>query len=338
MKLHLTICFFSLITLGSLTAQTCEIPPILLEKYEKDVKHLTLIRMEQLNAPELSAVQIPQHWQDTIWEGLAAIFNSDTYYRDEVFDKYCIHHRSWTVQDYMRISNSLYIRPDTNVTWFQNWEDGNIITGDPYIDSLFQKYGFENVYLPFPGLGTFNTSTDLNLNLKALADSLLLSPDITLTEPKNFVGGSDIIRYQIIDGQRYYDFTMGWGDCLSGCIHYLTWSFQVDQDCNAYFLGYTGETNNLPDPTNCNISEVSSTFELEEFSTLNIFPNPANDFINIYSLEESFKELEYSIFDFTGQKLQSGFFQNKIEIDISNFPKGVYVISVDGENLKIVKE
>ncbi|MFK7775430.1 MAG: T9SS type A sorting domain-containing protein [Saprospiraceae bacterium] len=334
MKNYLSIWLIFFFSIVNLTAQNCEISPILLDEYEKDVKHLTLIQMEQFNAQELNNIEIPQNWQDTIWEGLAAIFNSTSPYRDEIFDEYCVHHNSWTVSDYMRISNSINIRPETNVSWFQNWESGNIITGDPYIDSLTQKYGFVDIYLPFPSLGIFNMTTEQNLNLNALTDSLLLSSHITLAEPKNFAGGADLVRYQNIDGQRYYYFSIGWGDCQSGCIYYLTWTFQVDEDCNVSFLGYTGETNNLPDPKNCDISTVSSTTELLESSTFNIFPNPANNFINIYSEERNSRKFKYSIYDFTGKELIAGSFQNNIEIDISILTKGIYVISIDDNNWK----
>ena len=44
-----------------------------MDNYEKDVKYLTIIRMEAVDAFELNDPEISQIWQDTIWEGLAAI-------------------------------------------------------------------------------------------------------------------------------------------------------------------------------------------------------------------------------------------------------------------------
>ena len=100
------------VTFNYIQSQECCLKQYLGEDYEIDVKHLALLRMEQFDVPQQEEVIIDQLWQDTIWEGLTAIFYSDSYGRDQVFDEYCLHHRHWNLDDFQRISQRMYVRPD----------------------------------------------------------------------------------------------------------------------------------------------------------------------------------------------------------------------------------
>lgn len=65
---------------------------------------------------------------------------------------------------------------------------------------------------------------------------------------------------------------------------------------------------------------------------ITIYPNPANDFISIKSIEIG---IEYSIYDIKGTLLTSGNTDNFI--DISNFPCGVYFIKLNNKIHKFTK-
>ncbi len=245
------ISILLLFVIVNLHAQVCCVPQTLREKYDRDVKHLVLLRMELFNSPSLNEIDISQTWQDSIWQGLAAIFHSNSPGRNAVFNAYCIHHDDWNSQDYPRVPNSIYVRLDPAAPWFANWVGGSISTNVPFLDSLLAKHGFETVNFAFQFINVFRLTTSKNINLKPLCILLEQSNEIIYAEPVPGVGGSQRITYNRMNGGSRFDFYQGWDDCPSGCISWYIWSFFVDDFCNAIYLGGSGSSS-LPAPPNCN--------------------------------------------------------------------------------------
>jgi protein subunit release factor A len=74
---------------------------------------------------------------------------------------------------------------------------------------------------------------------------------------------------------------------------------------------------------------------VEGNETVRIFPNPASDLINVES-SQALKRID--IFNSAGKLVQSTQTGEKaIRMNIAGLPKGLYVVSVDGRELKIVK-
>ncbi len=72
---------------------------------------------------------------------------------------------------------------------------------------------------------------------------------------------------------------------------------------------------------------------IENAKELNIFPNPTNHWINIVC--NSINNPYVNIYSITGQlqiKTQSK------KIDLSELPKGIYIVEVGGEKFKIIKK
>lgn len=70
-------------------------------------------------------------------------------------------------------------------------------------------------------------------------------------------------------------------------------------------------------------------------NNLNIYPNPAKDFVNIDALEDRFN---YRIIDIHGRILISGVSTSeKFRIDLSELVPGIYYIIIDNKKYKIVK-
>lgn len=90
-----------------------------------------------------------------------------------------------------------------------------------------------------------------------------------------------------------------------------------------------------PDSTT-GINEISDT----DFQ-LNIFPNPANDFIICNLMFDSNNKIEIKIMDVNGKavfskQLQQSFKNQQVKIDISNFSQGIYIAEVnDGKNKSV---
>ncbi len=64
---------------------------------------------------------------------------------------------------------------------------------------------------------------------------------------------------------------------------------------------------------------------------ISVWPNPANNCVFLYSAAGS--ATTFRIIDITGKQLIAGNFNTSLRIDISDFKKGVYFISVSSENL-----
>lgn len=318
-------------------SQNCEVNPILADYYEKDVKHLAILRMEMFDALELSNPEISQVWQDTIWEGLAAIFNADFLARDEVFDQYCIHHDSWSTGDFLRITEKMVVLIDSSASWQQNWIDGIITTDHPIIDSLLFKYGFEEVR-PWISSSTtkFTLTTNRFLNVRPIADSLETVAEVLIAEPKSNFGGSRQIRYQNNNGIRTYDFIIGYGDCFNGCIFNYGWRFQVDESCNASFAGNWGSNdgNEFPPPLNCDISQITSNRNEMDNTQIQIYPNPSENQITIFKNDGQDEILEYKMIDFLGNEIQKGTIINGQNLNINHLPIGCYIILIQDQKGK----
>jgi len=74
---------------------------------------------------------------------------------------------------------------------------------------------------------------------------------------------------------------------------------------------------------------------VEGNETVRVFPNPASDLLTVESAQ-ALNRIE--IFNSAGKLVQSAQTGEKaIRLNIAELPKGLYVISVDGRDLKIVK-
>ena len=85
----------------------------------------------------------------------------------------------------------------------------------------------------------------------------------------------------------------------------------------------------------CNTTVDVSNIDIDE-STFNLYPNPANDFIDI---ETDFKNCYFSVFDVTGKLIfKEKIIQNKTRIDLSNYANGLYFIQLQSDKHMISKK
>ena len=79
-----------------------------------------------------------------------------------------------------------------------------------------------------------------------------------------------------------------------------------------------------------------STSSIEDFSTvsLNIFPNPANTYVNI----EFSKSFALSIFNLSGELVHNDFSDGSLGVDLVSFSKGIYILEILSDNRKYRKK
>ncbi|NEV92595.1 T9SS type A sorting domain-containing protein [Psychroflexus sp. YR1-1] len=89
----------------------------------------------------------------------------------------------------------------------------------------------------------------------------------------------------------------------------------------------------------------SESLSSEEFAsrTFKVYPNPAQDVLNIETVSTSSQKLEFEIYSLLGQKVARGSFEDKLSnYDISSLSTGVYLIVISDDNnlketLKLIK-
>lgn len=83
------------------------------------------------------------------------------------------------------------------------------------------------------------------------------------------------------------------------------------------------------------ISGIYSVGDIDINNTLNVYPNPAKDHVNlILSIQKKYENTTYSIVNSLGQTVLEGkksFVSNKLDIDISSIPAGLYFIQIHAD-------
>lgn len=120
---------------------------------------------------------------------------------------------------------STHLLVKTNATWAEAWHQGNIHTGERYIDSLGEEYGLNNVQ--GDPLNWFLLSFSAPKQMRRLALLYKNHPDVIYAEPNWYMGDGDRIQYFKKDNVQHFVFSRGWGDCPAGCISRFNWYVSV---------------------------------------------------------------------------------------------------------------
>lgn len=321
----------------------CTVLPVLLNYYDRDIKHLALCRMFQTHSPDTVLVTIPQEYIDTIAEGMAGIVNAIPAIpaSDSVFNLYCVHNRHGCINE-----SGYFVKVDKSYAWTDAWQNLQALTGDPLMDTIMVRYSLFVERFDCNSSGCYaKINSDNTWNSYALCDTLELVPGVIWADLSGMSGDDSYIGYNVISDERYFDFSFEWGDCMSGCGYHHIWKFKVSPACEVTFLGM--ETNYyffswgvepFPDPINCNIFQ--SIKEINDTHFLSIYPNPSSTNITI---ESSSIPSQLSILNLNGQKLiNRQITEPSAAIDISSLPGGVYFIKLKNEKTvevrKIIKQ
>jgi Secretion system C-terminal sorting domain len=343
-KTPLLIAFVFIINfLHAQVPSSCTVPSLLAQKYERDVKQLATKRLLQLQSPDTALVHIPIVHTDSIFGGLAAIFNATSIpERDSVFNLYCVHNiNGWPIQ-----YAGYLVQVDTTNAWTTAWQNLTTTTGNPLMDSITSRYHLTISNFYNWGIGNYaELATDSSYNTQALIDSLLLVNGVLTAELNGIIGGAGFIEYNIQNNARYYYFYFEFADCFDGCDNYRKWKFRVNSDCSVDYLGFDNWSvwnpplHPFPGPVNCNTFTNVPDGNLPAASCL-VFPNPSNGIVQI----------ELSGFDLTGNAVlvihsllgetvhTAAVTNERFAVDLSNKAKGVYFLTLDNGQQRVIKK
>ena len=115
----------------------------------------------------------------------------------------------------------------TEASWNQPWRDGNIITGENYIDSLGMVFNLNSVNLSGIYNEYFSLSFSFPLKTPLLAELYEKQEDIIWASANGYGGDGDNIEMLQVRDSLLFAFSIGIGDCPSGCIYRYYWYISV---------------------------------------------------------------------------------------------------------------
>ncbi|KAA5823616.1 T9SS type A sorting domain-containing protein [Algibacter amylolyticus] len=95
-----------------------------------------------------------------------------------------------------------------------------------------------------------------------------------------------------------------------------------EAEYNVFNNGYNPTYTEIQGTTTC--STLSVNTEVKN-SSIRIFPNPSNNFIQISGISET---LSYSLYDTLGKAVKQGSISNNEKININSLPKGLYYLNI----------
>ncbi|MFT5435713.1 MAG: hypothetical protein ACI840_000351, partial [Ulvibacter sp.] len=93
---------------------------------------------------------------------------------------------------------------------------------------------------------------------------------------------------------------------------------------------------------NINVAGVLGISENQLSSTISLYPNPANNRVNIAVNDNTYDSIRIKVFNSLGQKLQStesnGQSTNNFSLDVSNLATGLYFINIEADGVTVSKK
>ncbi|MGB3078542.1 MAG: hypothetical protein WBB31_05640, partial [Saprospiraceae bacterium] len=230
-RLFYLLAFIILVFANNAGGQiNCIAPDSIIEKYKDDADRLALRKIVRRHLTYEDSVEIPKIISDSFLNELLAVYNAvGIPERDTVINLFNIH----TFPD--MIMRTVVVAADSNLNWMQQLHNGVIPTGYHTLDSIIAKYDLTideyNTWSNWFSWHAVYFKSQVNYNIPALATAFETLPDVYFSEPTNFAGDGDDISDELvfIVGENFGHnlfYSVGWGDCLSGCIARRAWWFK----------------------------------------------------------------------------------------------------------------
>lgn len=211
------------------------ISDFILENYLDDARQIYFSEVaKDTNSKAYNSITIDS---SKVWEKLElfqAVYNSATPEADTVFNVIQIHAKKCFS------FNSILMKVETDSTEIQKLAEFSLPTGNIELDALLTTYEIDSVqtaygypasnWLILYSSGTYNM-------LKAASDFHQISSiqtEINTCDVESNLGGNTIMHHQVTENETFLTFSLGSGDCPSGCFYHHNWEFLIDNK-EAYF-------------------------------------------------------------------------------------------------------
>jgi hypothetical protein len=269
----------------------------------------------------------PQSLRDTLLRALNAVYNSGLEYAKEVTGR--VKFASNPVDEFyggtIFIEANYYsfrrirVTLDTSIIWQKKLLRIEVPTGNLQVDNFLLKYGLtidtiNSWWQQHPVI--WLTTMTLQNTLPIARVWNIIPGNTAHAEPDNFHyywNGGTWLNALMKDSTIILNYGYSWGDCPAGCIWGHSWIFKIFSDCSVESEGSFGSDfvkNAVQNPSPKN-------------GYFSVHPNPSSNKITIESQPQS----QIEIIDVTGkiiQRMQTS--SDQEEMDISQLPKGIYLI------------
>jgi hypothetical protein len=221
----------------SIILDSVRLDTFILNNYYHDAKLLYCNEIYQdsthlnRNNPILDTAEITR-----VLKIIQSIYSINSPETNIIFNNFKIHTR-------LSISfNSFYIKVQTNQPEIVNLANSKIPTGNQKLDNLISTFGFDSVktfygYPDFPWMTLYSRN---EYNLIPIVNMFSKIPSIILTDMEKGAGigdGNTITMTRFKNLARVI-FSIGDGDCPSGCIYHKYWEFQVSDNKAKFIKSY----------------------------------------------------------------------------------------------------
>jgi hypothetical protein len=311
----LPILTWAIASLGQTVQSSCSAPDSIVASFQDDADRLTVRKIYRQSLTYIDSVTIPQSHADTILNALIAVYNATTLpARDTVVSIFDIH----TFPE--PILNGFNIAADSTLPWMQQLKLGNIPTGNAAIDNVIATYNLSvQSYLTFGNSYPWQNVvfiSDNNYNFLPLTADLATIPGVYESEPNFAFGDGNNISDSIYSDHVELIFSLGWGDCPSGCTARRFWKFNIYYDCSVEYVGSYG--------TPLQITSIAES----AFSEISVFPNPFSQNIQVRGFSETF---EYTISNILGQPIIQGTSLSGTIEDLNELNDNFYFLTVHND-------
>ncbi len=212
--------------------ENCEQTDEVKSLYEKDAAKLALELMKH-DGVNTSDIQIPADYYQKAMDALMVIYNAtEMEARTAVIETYDIHA--------MDAPKRFMVSLDTAYPWTKNWIHGESKTNNKTIDQLLETNDLEVVeYFNFIETVVLEAKTPLNTDV--LITTLNEIGGIKRAEYEQTAGDGNDIEIRPLDDFLEVTYSVGYGDCPSGCRFRSYWQFQVFSDCTVEYVGNFGD-------------------------------------------------------------------------------------------------
>jgi hypothetical protein len=216
------------------TVDDSQVPAPLQAAYREDATRLAL---RDLLEGGFTEVTIPNEPVQPYYDALVLVYNATVLpARDTVVDVYNIHTFPSPT------TRSLMLELFGSEEWVQRLARREIPTGEPTVDSLIVRYSLSvgSVYTLYDGDVLVTLGPPEPLNVQALALLFRGIKGVRFSEPNGFLGDGNNIGGSMSGSRVLLDYSVGSGDCPSGCTARRSYHFAIHADGTVEYLGASG--------------------------------------------------------------------------------------------------
>jgi hypothetical protein len=216
------------------TVDDSRVPASLRAAYLEDATRLAL---RDLLAGGFAGIAVPRDAIQPYYDALVLVYNATVLpARDSVTDVYQIHTFPQPA------TRSLYMIVAGDQQWAQRLALDSVPTGNAVVDRLLSEYAlsFDHVHRMSAGELLIVLRATLPLNVAALAPKFAEATGVRSANPNEGCCDGSNIAGAVRESRVLLNYSVGYGDCMAGCIGRRFYHFAVRDDGTVEYLGPSG--------------------------------------------------------------------------------------------------